>query len=249
MGTDKAHARLAGIPLLRRVLGAIPRGVPVVLVGPPPSMALDRDVVVTREDPPGGGPAAGLAAGLVLVSTPVVVVLATDLPFLGGLPASLVEELAAGDLDAVLAVDAEGREQPLCAAYRADALRAAITAVGDPDGAAVRRLLPHLRTKGLRPAAQNMDPATDVDTPDDLARAQGALMMQEWIDAVRLDLGTTDEVDVDLVLDVAKDVAHNVARPAAPVTTYLIGLAVGSGMPVAEAAAKVRELASGWIAE
>lgn len=73
-------------------------------------------------------------------------------------------------------------------------------------------------------------------------------MMQEWIDAVRIDLGVAGEFDVDAVLDVAKDVAHNVQRPAAPVTTYLLGLAVGSGMPLAEAAAKVRELADGWIA-
>lgn len=74
-------------------------------------------------------------------------------------------------------------------------------------------------------------------------------MMQDWIDAVRLDLGITGELDVDVVLDVAADVAHNVQRPAAPVTTYLIGLAVGSGMPLHEAARKARELASGWIAE
>ena len=74
-------------------------------------------------------------------------------------------------------------------------------------------------------------------------------MMQDWIDAVRLDLGTTGELDVDAVLDVAKDVAHNVQRPAAPVTTYLLGLAVGSGMPLEDAAAKIRELAAGWIAD
>jgi hypothetical protein len=74
-------------------------------------------------------------------------------------------------------------------------------------------------------------------------------MMQDWIDAVRLDLGITGEFDIDIVLDVAADVAHNVQRPAAPVTTYLIGLAVGSGMPLHEAARKARELASGWIAE
>ncbi|MFP5220348.1 MAG: NTP transferase domain-containing protein [Actinomycetes bacterium] len=35
----------------------------------------------TREQPVGGGPAAGLRAGLALVRSPVVVVLAADLPF------------------------------------------------------------------------------------------------------------------------------------------------------------------------
>ncbi|HEY7007483.1 MAG TPA: DUF6457 domain-containing protein [Jatrophihabitantaceae bacterium] len=36
-----------------------------------------------------------------------------------------------------------------------------------------------------------------------------------------------DAVDRDLVLDLARDAAHNVARPAAPLTTFLVGLAAG----------------------
>jgi hypothetical protein len=35
-------------------------------------------------------------------------------------------------------------------------------------------------------------------------------------------------VDVDLVLDLARDAAHGVARPAAPLTTFLVGFAAGS---------------------
>jgi hypothetical protein len=34
-------------------------------------------------------------------------------------------------------------------------------------------------------------------------------------------------VDRDLVLDLARDAAHGVARPAAPLTTFLAGLAAG----------------------
>lgn len=34
-------------------------------------------------------------------------------------------------------------------------------------------------------------------------------------------------VDVSVILDVARDAAHGVARPAAPLTTFLIGLAAG----------------------
>jgi hypothetical protein len=34
-------------------------------------------------------------------------------------------------------------------------------------------------------------------------------------------------VDRDLVLDLARDAAHGVARPAAPLTTFLVGLAAG----------------------
>jgi hypothetical protein len=34
-------------------------------------------------------------------------------------------------------------------------------------------------------------------------------------------------VDRDLILDVARDAAHGVARPAAPLTTFLVGYAAG----------------------
>ncbi|WP_395242885.1 DUF6457 domain-containing protein [Agromyces sp. MMS24-K17] len=45
--------------------------------------------------------------------------------------------------------------------------------------------------------------------------------------------------DVGAVLDLARDAAHGVARPAAPLTTYLVGLAVGRGLPFDEAVARV----------
>jgi hypothetical protein len=48
------------------------------------------------------------------------------------------------------------------------------------------------------------------------------------------------------VLDVARDVAHEVDRPAAPVTAYLLGMAVGRGQNLATAAGRVRSLAAGW---
>ncbi len=35
-----------------------------------------------------------------------------------------------------------------------------------------------------------------------------------------------DVVDVELLLDLARDVAHGVARPAVPLTTFLVGYAV-----------------------
>ena len=57
------------------------------------------------------------------------------------LPRQLAERLAGSEAEAVLALDAAGREQPVCAAYRTDALRAAIADLGDPGGAAMRQLL------------------------------------------------------------------------------------------------------------
>ena len=53
-------------------------------------------------------------------------------------------------------------------------------------------------------------------------------------------------VDVRAILDMARDVAHGVDRPAAPLTAYLLGLAVGQGHPLAAAAARISDLAAGW---
>lgn len=70
--------------------------------------------------------------------------------------------------------------------------------------------------------------------------------MDEWIAAVCAELGIDAEVDVRAVLDVARDAAHQVDRPAAPVTTYLMGFAVARGASPADAAAAVSRLAQGW---
>lgn len=41
------------------------------------------------------------------------------------------------------------------------------------------------------------------------------------------------EVSIATVLDLARDVAHGVARPAAPLTTFLLGLAYGRALEAA----------------
>lgn len=72
--------------------------------------------------------------------------------------------------------------------------------------------------------------------------------MQAWIDAVCAELEITAEVDVDALLEVARDAAHNVERPAAPVSTYLLGIAAAAGIDVREAADRIGALAKGWSA-
>jgi hypothetical protein len=72
-------------------------------------------------------------------------------------------------------------------------------------------------------------------------------VLEEWMEAVCLELGLDRrDVDRDLVLDLARDVAHGVARPGAPLTAYLLGLAVGRGAPARDAAARITEMAEGW---
>ncbi|KIH99983.1 molybdopterin-guanine dinucleotide biosynthesis protein [Streptomonospora alba] len=72
------------------------------------------------------------------------------------------------------------------------------------------------------------------------------MTLVEWAQEVCAELELSDEIgkaDVDRILDLAKDAAHSVARPAAPVTTYLLGIAVGRGADPAAAAAAVSALA------
>lgn len=69
------------------------------------------------------------------------------------------------------------------------------------------------------------------DTPDDLAR---------WAADLAADLGVPGDTPVGDLLTLTRDVAHGVMRPAGPITTYLVGLAVAGGMPIDQAAAIVR---------
>ena len=50
-------------------------------------------------------------------------------------------------------------------------------------------------------------------------------------------------VDVDTLLAVARDAAHNVARPAAPLTTFLVGLAAGRDGGGPEAVRRAADIA------
>lgn len=70
--------------------------------------------------------------------------------------------------------------------------------------------------------------------------------LDEWLEAVAAELGVAGAVASELLLDLARDVAHGVARPAAPLTSYLLGLAVGSGVDLHDAVEQVRELARRW---
>lgn len=72
------------------------------------------------------------------------------------------------------------------------------------------------------------------------------MTLQEWTSALQEALGTDTEVDVDLVLDLARDAAHSVARPAAPLTTFLLGYAAalrgGTPADVADVAAIITRM-------
>jgi len=71
--------------------------------------------------------------------------------------------------------------------------------------------------------------------------------LDAWTEAACAELGIDPAAaDTRTVLDLAREVAHGVARPAAPLTAYLLGIAVGRGVPVDGAARRLRGLAARW---
>lgn len=166
-GRDKTAELVGGRTLLDHVLGALGAAAPVVVVGP--RRDTRTEVTWVREDPPGGGPVAALAAGLRVIDTAATVaVLAGDL---AGVTEATLDRLraAVGALDGAVLVDQDGREQWLLGVWRAGALRAVLPA--DPAGAAVRRVLGGLRY--ARVAALPGE-SVDVDTPADLDRVRSS---------------------------------------------------------------------------
>ena len=264
-GADKPGLRVGGRALLDRVLAACAdAGTTAVVAAPRPTA---RPVRWAREDPPGAGPVAALDAGLRHTTADVVVVLSADLPFLEvATVRRLLTVLRTGRAEGVLLTDADGRDQPLVAAYRASALRrelTALTAAASISGSAERSGLTGLPLRRLTAAldlTRVPDPVAsfDCDTWDDLATARARIrehghVLDEWISAVKDELGIDLDVDTGILLDLARDAAHGVARPAAPLTTFLVGYAAaqGKGGPeaVAEAARKAAALALRWADE
>lgn len=168
LGRDKTAERLGASTVLDRLLDGLPGPWPVICVGPerPTTRAVDW----AREHPPGGGPNAAIAAALDRVTTDLVVVAAGDLPFAAAAARDLADALRQPDptrVDACYALDADGRVQPLLAAYRTAALRAALP--DPPQGTPARLVATRLAHRGVR---VEPDAALDVDTEADLDRAR-----------------------------------------------------------------------------
>lgn len=74
--------------------------------------------------------------------------------------------------------------------------------------------------------------------------------LHDWIDELCDALDIDAEVDEALVLDLARSAAHNVTKVAAPITTYLLGVAAGSQAAnperIEQLAAKAQLLADHW---
>lgn len=179
-GVDKTRESLAGTTVMDYLLDDLPSGWTVVCVGE--ERATTRSVQWCRESPPGGGPVAGVAAGLEhfapvnhgapnladVRNDQVCVVVGGDMPFAAAALPMLVNALdAQPGLDAVLAADSSGRTQPLLAAYRCGALRAELPR--EPGGA---RLMAVIGALLIGTVACDARTTLDVDTLEALEQAR-----------------------------------------------------------------------------
>lgn len=237
-GVSKADLTVGGVRLLDRVLDAAAGAATTVVVGP---VRAPEGAIVTREDPPGTGPAAGLAAGLDAVSSPAdwTLVLACDLPDASGAVAALLDAARAGGADAYCLAGRDGQPEWLLGLYRSTALRDAARAYGDPRNRSVRGMI-----APLSPVLITADaPADDLDTWADHARWNADLRRRnsmnknedrsEWRPFIDAACAATDvspdAVDEDAILAMTREIAHAGARPMAPVSAFMLGMAVGRG--------------------
>lgn len=240
-GTDKPALEVGGISLLDRVLAACEGAASVAVVGPPRPVA--RPVVFTREFPPGGGPVPAVAAGLTVGSAEFVAVFAADMPFLDVEAVTLLRTSLTAD--AALFTDDRGRDQLLAAIYRRNALGAALGAMPELRGARLSSVLGALDvtripdTRGVTADCDTWEAvhaaralvATRPATKAKMEDMDDKKQLADWCAAAAAELGLTGheitDADLDAILGLAGVAAHNVLRPAAPLTTFLAGYAVG----------------------
>ena len=156
-GSDKAAALLHRVTLLDHVLSFIPKEIKTVIVG--------KDVF---EEPPLGGPVAGIARGLQEIDTEFVAVAAVDMPYGSALFSQLLSSIKS---DAAMPIDADGFKQPLCGIYRRVALLSAIEKLGNPHGQSMRALCELLVIDEVQVDARAL---IDIDTPEDLISAHSS---------------------------------------------------------------------------
>jgi molybdopterin-guanine dinucleotide biosynthesis protein A len=165
-GADKGSLAWEGRALLDRVLDAVAEADEIVVAGP--VVPTSRPVRFAREQPPGGGPVAGLIAARRALEqrTGLLVVVAVDMPLLT--PDTVARLLtAAAGCDGAVLVDDTGRRH-LAAAL--DVAR--LDAVAPPDGGHGRPWRGLLSGLALAEVRAVQDEGHDVDTWADLDRAR-----------------------------------------------------------------------------
>lgn len=166
-GVDKLAAGLHGRRLIDWLLAdaaALPAR-PIVVARP--SLELDDAIDRTLENPPHGGPVAGIAAGLALAAAPTVGIVGGDAPFAARVLPLLREKLNES-CDGVLARTPDGRDQLLLGVFHRSSLQRALATLDSPRDKSVRALYRPLNLGSADVPAWVMD----ADSPEDLTLLQ-----------------------------------------------------------------------------
>jgi molybdopterin-guanine dinucleotide biosynthesis protein A len=167
-GADKPQLDVGGVRLLDHVLAAVADARRKIVVGP--RRAVPVPVLWRREDPPGGGPVAAIAAALDAVRADLVAVLAADLPEIAPAVPVLLRGLRdRTDADVACLSDSHGRRNYLAAVWRAANLRSRIGELTATHGASVRALFDDAAVLDVPDAAGW---GRDCDTWEELADAR-----------------------------------------------------------------------------
>ena len=161
-GSDKSEAVIANRTLLEHVADQL-SDCSLIIVGPTSSITAQY----VQEDPIGGGPVAGIAAGIESVKSERVAIYAVDTPF-APYCRCLLE--AAFEGDGVVAVDGEGYSQYLGGIYKSESLRAVLQGQSELSGQSVRKLFSKLNL--VRVEVPQPELLMDIDTREDLAKAR-----------------------------------------------------------------------------
>ncbi|MCG6933450.1 MAG: molybdenum cofactor guanylyltransferase [Gallionella sp.] len=182
MGCDKAELLLDGQSLLQRVTAKMQQVFPEVIVSvrqPRPGLNLPQVCDAQAGDGlQGGGPLAGLAAGLGRVTTPWAFLVACDMPFIEPAMIALLAGYRSG-YQAVVPV-VQGHQQTLAAFYAADCLDALRAHLARGGKNSLRALLEQLEVQyvdesALLPADSALRSFRDIDTPEDIETARDQL--------------------------------------------------------------------------
>ena len=181
MGRDKAWLEIDGRPMIQRVIEELLRVTPAVSV-------IANDAEYNRLGFPvlpdlnaGVGPLEAIRVALAASSAPTVLLIACDLPFV---TSELLEFLLhrADGYQAVVPVSSAGRLEPLCALYSTQALEPVTELISSGERKVSllfervpARLIPFEDLRRLAGAERFF---TNVNTPQDYARAIGTLPVQ-----------------------------------------------------------------------
>jgi molybdopterin-guanine dinucleotide biosynthesis protein A len=190
-----------------------------------------------------GGPAVGIWSCLSHTNSDYVLILAADQPFVSEYISDLVNLAIAHPVGAW--IDMAGEFQPLASCIKRKILE---NALKESKGinVSMKQLL-----KGLNLATLEIPQASvwDIDTWADYFYALGRMreegqMSDDWVKVIAEKFQIDESIlDSEEILNLTREVAHNVERKAAPLTTFLLGVLAGrENLSKVEISKKVSEI-------